>query len=583
MFSFSQKIIISYLILFLVFFALLFPFVPQSVKWLVEKNMKNIATHVIERVEKSDNLTKLIENLRSQEFIVAYRISLLNSKGILLYDAHLEHLYKKEVAPVPTQHPEVKQALKKGIGFTEQYSVIFGENYFYLAKAFYFQDEKYVLRMAFPATQIRSLIHSIEVAFFVFATVVLALFAVMAFMVLRHLTKPIRSIIQTIRPYQEGKTDTIPEINLPPYTSGDIYALAKTIKGLSKRLELQIENLTQEKNKKQSVLDALGEGVIAFDEQGMVSSFNLTALQILNLTTTDIDQQSTPFTIEKLQPEIAHELKLLLEKTKQSKTLSQAILNLNNRFIEMVTAPINDEMGYVFVVSDKTHHYQVVQMGKQFIANASHELKTPITIIHGYAETLYEHRDLKPAQIDEVTTKIMKNCERMDKLIRTLLTLAEIENIPKERFEKCDLIEVVKNCHYMLDSIYPDLNIHLEMQKDSYVVSGIYNLIELAFFNLIENAAKYSKGTPDITIRFNETTDYIEVEVQDKGIGISEKDLKNIFERFYQTDASQAKNLGGVGLGLSIVKTVLEQHSAKIHVTSKLGKGTTFTLQFPKN
>jgi signal transduction histidine kinase len=580
MFSFSQKIIVSYLILFLIFFGLLFPFVTQSVKALVEKSMDDIAIKVIQKVDHSENLNTLIANLRKQEFSVVFRMSLIDSKGMLLYDSHLERLLGKPIDRTFTQHPEVVEALKKGIGFSEQYSVIFGENYFYLAKAFHFQKKVYVLRMAFPAAQIKAINHRLEVGFFILATLFLFLFALMTFMILRHLTKPIRQIIQTIRPYQEGKTKVMPNIELNVSATEDFNTLANTINLLYKKEQGRIKSITEEKNKKQSVIDALHEGVIAFDKEGKVTSFNLSALRLLNLKQEDVDQKSFTSILEKLEDPIASVIKNLFIQIERTKQFAKKIVQFNQRYLELITAPFYEDIGHLLVIADQTNNYKVVEMGKQFIANASHELKTPITIIQGYAETLHDNPNLSKSQVEEATASIVKNCGRMTQLIKNLLSLAEIEHISSATFEKCDLVKLVQECREMISGLYENLEFHLICKNEPYYVYVIPNLIELAIFNLLENGAKYSKGAPHLTVTLEKKEGSIEMRIEDKGVGIPREELEHIFKQFYSVDKSKSKKLGGVGLGLSIVKTIIEKNDVRINVESEVDKGTTFILIF---
>jgi two-component system phosphate regulon sensor histidine kinase PhoR len=253
-------------------------------------------------------------------------------------------------------------------------------------------------------------------------------------------------------------------------------------------------------------------------------------------------------------------------------------------YFDLVAAPIKRQIsGAILVMQDKTSHYKILEMRKDFIANASHELKTPITIIHGFTETLHDHPGLPPELYTEITAKILRNCRRMTSLIKDLLTLADIEHIPESRLIDCDLHELVKRCEQLLQDAYADAVITLipEESEIFHITADAY-LMEMALINLIENAAKYSDGPADITVTFEDKGDAISIQIADKGIGIPPQHLEHIFQRFYTVNKRKSVKMGGSGLGLSLVETIIEKHFGSISVQSEVGVGTTFTLLLPK-
>ena len=220
-------------------------------------------------------------------------------------------------------------------------------------------------------------------------------------------------------------------------------------------------------------------------------------------------------------------------------------------------------------------------MGKDFVANASHELRTPITIIRGFAETLQDLPEISQEMLADITEKIVRNCQRMDTLVKNLLTLADIENIPETRFKPCNLSALIDNCIHLLLSIYPDAQIHIEKNREEIFVSADSDLLELALMNLFDNAAKYSRPPAEISISLHQEGDEVKISISDRGIGIPEADLEHIFERFYTVNKAHSRRLGGAGLGLSIVKNIIDKHDGSITAESVLGKGTTFTIILP--
>jgi two-component system phosphate regulon sensor histidine kinase PhoR len=245
-------------------------------------------------------------------------------------------------------------------------------------------------------------------------------------------------------------------------------------------------------------------------------------------------------------------------------------------------SPKKDGLGAVIVLQDKTNHYKVLEMGKEFVANASHELRTPITIIKGFAETLQEMPNISPELFADIIEKIVRNCERMDMLVKNLLTLADIENLSESRFQACDIDRVIVNCKDNLLSLHPDIKLEVHTPQSKITLPIDPDLIEMALMNILENAVKYSPPPAHVILEVEEKEQNIEIKVSDHGIGITLPDQEHIFERFYTVNKSHARKLGGAGLGLAIVKTIIQKHQGSISVTSTLGKGTTFTIILPK-
>jgi two-component system phosphate regulon sensor histidine kinase PhoR len=229
---------------------------------------------------------------------------------------------------------------------------------------------------------------------------------------------------------------------------------------------------------------------------------------------------------------------------------------------------------------DKSRH--MTEIGKEFIANASHELRTPITIIKGFAETLQDIKDISPSMLAEIVEKIVRNCARIDTLIKNLLTLADLENIPPGRFKPCDLALLASSCQHLLQTLSPEAHVHIDKTQDHLIVDADPDLLELAMMNLLENGIKYSSSPAKLTIRLHESKHECTIAIEDQGMGIPAEDVPHIFERFYTVNKAHSRRLGGAGLGLSIVKTIIDKHEGTLTVASTLGQGTTFTATLPK-
>lgn len=577
MLDFRKKIFISFIFIFIVILLLLFPLSSTLVRGIVRNALNKKIHSLVYQAKRSSNESSMIKKLGQEQDFTFYRITLLNAQGEILFDSHpkegVNHLY--------LSHPEIQKALAKETGYYEGYSYLFAQNFAYIAQAYTFQGENYIIRIAFPLEQVYTLQRDFKIAAVTLGITILAIFSLITWIIINYLLAPIRSIIKAIRPFQEGSQDYIEPITLNQKNSTkEFEQLAYTLNSLSNRIQNQISTLTQERNETRAVLNSLIEGIIAVDEKMVITFANRIALNMLDLKEKNII--STPF--QDLKKQEFYEI--LLECQNRGKILTKTLdiqtSTGNTVHVDVVAAPKGSLEGAILVLQDKSSHYQILEMGKAFIANASHELKTPITIIRGFAETLHDHPHLSREIVDEITQKIVLNCQRMASLVKNLLTLADIDNLPHSKLKECSLETLFEESIHQLVSVHPKAEVGVEYQVDkhpSIIADG--DLLQLAFLNLLDNAVKYSHPPAHISIIVQNEGEWIKIQIIDKGIGIPEEDLTHIFERFYTVDKARSRSLGGAGLGLSIVQTIIEKHSGKITVESTLGKGSTFTIFLP--
>lgn len=582
MFSFRQKILIYYVIVFLIFIILMFPLVSRWVQHLVVQTMETRATELIENIKEAPNNEALIRRLKYQKSSVFFRISIISDEHKVLYDSHIKRLLGPKFSQeYVVDHPEVLQAFQEGTGYHEDYSKLLDQKFSYYAKAFDFHGRTYVLRTAFPYQYISQLDHDFEIGFLLFASMMLLLFSFMTWFIIHYLTKPIQTIVNAVRPYQEGTQTVLPAIDVSTMNPhGDFAKLALTLNSLSAKIQNHIDTITDERNEKEAILESLIEGVVAVDENFNISYVNNMANKLLGLSKELIGKNFASINQEKC-------LLLLQECQKEQIPLTDdMILNQEGKktYLEIIAAPKKENGGAILVIQDHTSQYKINEMRRDFIANASHELKTPITVIRGFAEAIHDNPDLPREVQEQVTAKIVRNCQRMTSLIKDLLTLADVENIPHSRLTECDVEKLINHCCSMVLEVFPDTQMHIN-KSDGF--EGLHiiadpSLLELAFMNLIENAVKYSNKPAKVYISLKETDKEVIIAVKDEGIGIPLPDQEHIFDRFYTVDKAHSQKMGGSGLGLSIVKTIVEKHFGHISLESALGKGTTFTVRLPK-
>jgi two-component system phosphate regulon sensor histidine kinase PhoR len=217
---------------------------------------------------------------------------------------------------------------------------------------------------------------------------------------------------------------------------------------------------------------------------------------------------------------------------------------------------------------------------QEFLANVAHELKTPITVIRGFAETLLDISSLSDVTAKEMLATILSTSIRLEKLVHGLGLLAEIENLSKDLLQQVDVISLCKQCKLFQLAVHQEASISIHCAQDEAFVEVNAELFEIAIMNLLDNAIKYSISPAHIEVRICLLPNFT-LEIEDHGIGIAEKDIPHIFDRFYAVDKSKARKTKSIGLGLSIVKTIVEKHGGKITLSSKVGQGTRFTITLP--
>lgn len=582
--SFRKKIFYSYLFIFLVFTTFLYPVVTRLIEKIQERNLLHRTQSLITQIEHAPDFTTLMERLKQAEKHLFFRVSLLASQKGTLYDSAVVSGDIDEKTQL-TQ-PEVAKALKTGAGSDVRFSPVFNQEMAYMAIRFYYQGQEYVLRSSFPYGQIATLTHDLGLTFLLLGVALLLLFSLLAWLITHYLTRPVTQIIQAIKPYQLGKSDHIPQIQLSQTIRPDdeLGQLAETFNSLTQRIENQIASLTHAKNEKSAILESLVEGVIAVDQDQVVIYMNKAAGVLLDINNKTLVGKN--FSLVGLSA--CEELIREAQKKQEPVVLVLKPERKQKRFLEAVAVPRGNEArgedgGAILVLQDKTGLHKIIELGRDFIANASHELKTPITIIRGFAETLYDHPELSREVYREITEKIVSNCQRMDTLVKNLLTLAAVdEQLPRSRLQECDFVDLAEEATQTILVVHPEAQIKIETKgEEPFYLMADSDLMHQAILNLLDNAVKYSKQPAQITVLIEKGPSDIYLHISDKGIGIPQEDLDRIFERFYAVDKSHSRSMGGSGLGLSIVERIIEKHQGTIDVESTIGVGTTFHITLP--
>lgn len=579
MLSFRYKIIIAYILAFSLAIAAIYPLAGYVVNSLVYKAMEARADEFIAKLQTAPEDISLIRRLKADKHLTFFRVSVISSNRHVLYDSHTTRLFGPAFSQeFIVEHPEVLEAFQQGTGFAIEYSDLLGYKFIYFAKRFDFHGNDYIIRLAFPYTYVDEGAYDFRVTLLLFSVTVLLLTSLLTWLIVNRLTSPIAQIIQQVDSYRNQSGAPFPKIELDiKDPSNDFVRLAGTFNSLAGKIQQQFNTLSLERNERAAILDTLAEGVIAVDPNLHIIYANKTALKMFDLEREKVQNQHIDILKQKKATE-------QLQRTLKEQASFTEVLEIKGPagriYLETFSAPKEHMGGAILILHDQSQSYRMIQMRRNFISNASHELKTPITIIGGFAEALGDNPDLPKERIQEITRKIIRNCERMTHLIKDLLALSDIEHLPYSRLLHVDLVELLERCLQTAQEVYPGTKVQLNASGDFYMI-GDPRLLEMAFSNLLSNGAKYSDPPADLSVSLTHQDGFISIAFADKGFGIPEEELENIFQRFYRIDFHQGIKREGTGLGLSLVETIIEKHGGTIKVNSTVGVGTTFILTLP--
>lgn len=397
-----------------------------------------------------------------------------------------------------------------------------------------------------------------------------------AIYVITKITLPINRLIDSARKVATGEDTKIEEPRKPKELDG----IADAIGMMTIELRENLSEVSRQKNQIETILLHMTDGIIAFNMEGNIMLVNPAATRLLRIMPEDDTFEKI---FKKLNVDINMEKIIYLD----AWTSSEERVNLGDKHINLFFAPLKDELdrpdGVMVVIQDITEHVKLDNMRKEFVADVSHELKTPITSIMGYADTLLEGEYDKQTQ-DKFLGVIAAEARRMAKLVTDLLALSRFDNNQeKVKKEEFDLGELVKACQekVQLEIDRKHHNVECFVTANVPPVYADRYGIERVVLNILTNSIKYTPENGNIKIYVGFVYNDAYIKVIDTGIGIPEEDLSRIFDRFYRVDKARTREMGGTGLGLSIAKEILDKNDGSIDIKSEYGKGTEVVIRVP--
>ncbi|HKI02074.1 MAG TPA: ATP-binding protein [Thermoanaerobaculia bacterium] len=503
------------------------------------------------------------------------RVTIIRADGVVVADSSVEP-ERIRAMENHVERPEVRAALARGRGMNVRESATTGHPYIYVARTVSGPGGgPYILRLAEPLEQLSALRSRLAAAMLLamLAAGIAILFT--SLWLDRQLFEPLSRLIAGAQDLAIGRAA---RVEVPD--EDELAALALALNRLAATAEEQFQAVSQERDHLSEILAGMSEGVLVVGPDGRALMLNPAFYRLFDL---DGDFRGRPVLEIIRQPGLAR----LVEDTLRLGEPQGAQLELTSpdrRTLLLASAALSrGERGAVVAVRDTTELTRVADMRRDFVANVSHELKTPLAAIRGYAETLRDGALGEPPTARRFTDRILSQCRRLQELLDDLLTLSRMEGVapPLER-EPVDLHAVIRHSVDLLAPAARDKRVEIEVEEEPVPpIHGDADGLERLLLNLLANAIKYNRPDGKVTLRLSQSGGEAVLAVSDTGIGIPPESIPRIFERFYRVDKGRAREEGGTGLGLAIVKHVAQAHGGQVEVESRVGRGSKFTVRLP--
>ncbi len=515
---------------------------------------KNFVSIEVTQLSKEANLASVGVEKDGQSYLESihdseYRVTWLDSDGSVLYDTQVNSSTMEN----HSSREEFKKAISDGEGSSIRYSsTMLQQNIYYAIKL----DDGTVLRVAETYDTVWLLMIRLLTPILWIYVLAITISGLLS----NHLAKKIAEPINAINLDAPLSNDTYEEI-LP---------LLKRVDSQNTQIQKQLDDLHQKKKEFQAVTNSISEGLVLLNTNQEIVSVNQAAYQLFQCNDANIIIQN-------------EDIQELIKKVKQGKE-AETTIRKDEAIIRIIANPIYSHSiftGISILAFDVTNTYEAERTRKEFTANVSHELKTPLQTIMGSAELLQNHL-VKQEDVNSFYEKIHKESARMLTLIDDIIRLSQLDESSEVEESTLRINDSVKEAIISLKESATKKNIKIDTQLEDAFIKANNRLIYEIVYNLIDNAIRYSDPNTSILVSTYSKNHLSYVSVQDHGIGIPLEDQNRIFERFYRVDKSHSRATGGTGLGLSIVKHAVKISHGTIHLESELGKGSTFTVSFPK-
>lgn len=585
-----KKKILRYYLLLIVFVLVLTVIFTTQIskryyKFEVENKLESIGISIQYYLLHNTSGLQLDYNQLAEDFANNYnesitsqdnnlRVTFIDLSGRVLGDSEADYKTMEN----HSSRKEVREALSGKIGKDYRSSTTLDFDLLYMAIPV--NELNLIVRVSVPLTEL-NIINRITWSYSMLIVLsVLVISVIISLRIAETVIRPLNDIIHASKEISQGNYSK----SISVTSKDEVGQLALQFNEMASKLDKTICDLNNKKIELESIVQSITYGIVAVDNNLKILLINHAAFSILNL------DSNTQVTGEIITQHIRNNrINLLLKESMEQNTPLECEINLDEKELLIKTSPIRSNnqsavnSGWIISIQDITTLRKLEKLRTEFVSNVTHELKTPITSIRGFIETLkngaINNKDVSLRFLDIIDIE----AERLHELINDILLLSEIENRHSDTdLERIDLSSIIDDVFEVMQNIAIEKNISLiNNTGEKIVIKANRNRMKQMILNLVDNAVKYNVPNGSVTVSAENAGGKVIICVRDTGIGIPSQHIPRIFERFYRVDKGRSRSMGGTGLGLSIVKHIVNLYNGIIKVNSEVGKGTEFIIQLP--
>lgn len=547
---------------------------------LVEESTRNLETRAkLVRDILNQNQGDFDDAVQGAAEISGTRVTVIDRAGGVRADSEA---MASEMEDHSTR-PEVRQAMKSGFGTSMRYSETRHTDFLYVAIADNSKPSSDVVRVAMPVRQLSRRLDVLQDTIYITVGVLLIVGLILSFVLSRYIVRPIEIMRSAAGEFARGNLDVKVELE----RRDEFGELVGAFNAMGRELQNRVGQLEANRREINTIMDNMSEGLLLVDSRGKVVLANRAAAQLLGAEDEPLEGHALWESVR--LPEVDELLGSLPELNEPRRIwVEDRTHGTQRRVLAFVATPLFETAGgeqrAVILISDATEDQKLLEMRQDFVANVSHELKTPLTSISAYVETLLDGAADDVSVRRPFLQKIQANTSRLSKLVSDILNLSRLESgVGDESRQHLDLNELARGCVNKHKEAAEEKQIALALHASDEPVIALVNEEDMqeAIDNLVINAISYTPAEGRVDVAVKRADGGLVLEVADTGSGIPDEALSRIFERFYRVDKARSRALGGTGLGLAIVKHVAIKHGGKVEAESEVGKGSTFRISLP--